>query len=159
MLTFLYFALTAMIAPLVVGLPAALPNNPEAVQRADVSYTCDCIDHWFKHGLFWIRASSVTGCMSLETIPQTIYALNAIPKPDYFSNDYPNLICSLGHNECQWTYSPLDFLANTTSFPESITGGIHPRERDIPMLEKVDDPPLLLPLFVPVPKNQAPQKR
>ncbi|EXJ62922.1 hypothetical protein A1O7_03365 [Cladophialophora yegresii CBS 114405] len=146
------------MAHLVVGLPAALPNNPGALQRADVSYSCDCIDHWFQHGRFWIRASSDTGCMSLETIPQTIYALNAIAKPDYFSNDYPNLICSLDHHKCEWTYSPLDSLANTPSSPDSTTSGIHLGERDISTLEKVDGP-FLLPHFVTVPSNQAPQKR
>jgi hypothetical protein len=147
MLFFLYLVLTFMIAPLVLGLPAALPGTPTVVKRTDVSYNCDCIDHWFKHGLIWIRASSVTGCMSLETIPQVIYALNGIPKPDYFSNDYPNLICSLDRDECQWTYSPLDFLANSTSSSSSTPSGLNIRKRNTPALESMDDVPrLLLPI-------------
>ena len=81
------------LAPL--GTSRALPalETSKVVRRMDVSFNCDCIDHWFKHGRIWIRASSTTGCMSLETIPKKVYALNALFKPDYVSNEYPNLIC------------------------------------------------------------------
>jgi hypothetical protein len=51
----------------------------------------------------------VTGCMTLETLNSKIWDLNAIAKPDYVSNNYPFLICSLIHNSCVWAHSPLDY--------------------------------------------------
>lgn len=61
-----------------------------------------------------------TGCMSLETISATLWALNRLPKPPYESRFYPNLVCSLSLAKCEWTYSPLDTLRelrSATSIP------------------------------------------
>ncbi|KAJ9612079.1 hypothetical protein H2200_003674 [Cladophialophora chaetospira] len=110
-----YFLFYAMLATLVACHPAAVSVTPGIERRSDISFACDCIDHWFKHGRIWIRASSTTGCMGLELVPKNIYALNALPKPDYVSNEIPNLICSLRQSKCQWSYSPLDFLSNSSS--------------------------------------------
>ena len=122
MLAWLLPVLFVQLAPLTISVAIPALESSEVVRRADVGFGCDCIDHWFKHGHFWLRASSTTGCMSLETISKKIYALNALPKPDYLSNDYPNLICSLIQSRCQWTWSPVDFLdsqgnASTSSTP------------------------------------------
>ena len=117
MRSLLYFIVYTALAPLASCLPAAVPHTPdmpEIVRRTDISFKCDCIDHWFKLGTFWIRASSTTGCMALETIPTKLYALNALPKPEYVSNNYPVLVCSLNQKKCSWTYSPLDFLSSLT---------------------------------------------
>ncbi|KAK5064602.1 hypothetical protein LTR84_000436 [Exophiala bonariae] len=86
----------------------AISTNPEPIVRVDVTFPCDCIDHWFKHDLKWIRASSKDGCMALETNATLIWALNELPKPEYVSRNYQTLACSLLMQECSWNYSPLD---------------------------------------------------
>jgi len=87
---------------------AILGKRDNPVQKADLSFPCSCIDHWFKHERNWIRASSVDGCMALETELVIIWALNKLPKPQFVSKSYPNLACSLRTQQCSWTYSPLD---------------------------------------------------
>ncbi|EXJ71957.1 uncharacterized protein A1O5_04459 [Cladophialophora psammophila CBS 110553] len=128
--------LLSPVAPFAVSDPSA----PEVVRRADVSFDCPIIDHWFKHNRHWIRAFSTTGCMSLETIPDKIYALNALLKPDYISNDFPSLICSLNQNRCGWTYSPLDYLGEIVNCasPTSPNSDVNSRQVT-PACENLDE--------------------
>ena len=76
--------------------------------------------------------------MALETIVQTIYALNAISQPDYVSNNYPNLICSIDLNECQWSYSPMDFLRRAASFKHNLNA-MNVQPQGAPGCEDFDD--------------------
>lgn len=137
-----------MLAPLVAGVPAASPGSVDFHPRADVSFNCDCITHWFKHNRVWIRASTTSGCMAFETLPKKVWALNALPKPDYVSKDYPNLVCSLNQNECQWRYSPLDFLSNSSS-SDSSARSLNTGHDTAPACEKLSNARELLPPFLP----------
>lgn len=95
-----------------VNALAIVDVRDSVVRQADISFPCPCIDHWFKHERSWIQASSVDGCMALETKESTIWALNKLPKPQYSSRSYPNLACSLIKQRCSWNYSPLDQVSD-----------------------------------------------
>lgn len=101
-------SLITTIAIMAQVVSSIVPPLQGILPRADVSYPCPATDHWFKHGRAWIKANSADGCMALETNITTIYALNALEKPEYRDTIYPNLICSLCLDKCAWMYSPLD---------------------------------------------------
>ncbi|OAP56902.1 hypothetical protein AYL99_09014 [Fonsecaea erecta] len=117
---FFFFLLLTLLQSPATSFRVSRPAVPSVVLRADMSFHCPCVDHWFKHNRHWIRASSTTGCMSLETVPDNIYLLNALLKPDYVSNDFPTLICSLNQNRCGWAYSPLESLRAVVTTTSSI---------------------------------------
>ena len=128
-----------MLALAAIATALAISTDPEVIVRADVTFPCDCIDHWFKHDLKWIRASSKDGCMALETNATLIWALNELPKPEYVSRNYQTLACSLSMQECCWNYSPLDPVGHppktsVDNATEAGTGGLHVRQpsRNIP---------------------------
>jgi hypothetical protein len=100
-------------------LSAVIPSHTAILlsARNDVTFNCDCVDHWFRHEDVWIRADSRSGCMALETIPRHLWALNRLPKPDYVSKFYPNLVCSLTYGRCQWMTGPLDFPGEFPKYP------------------------------------------
>ena len=128
MLVYFLFTVLVIVVPLVSSLPASPSINSNIARRIDVSFSCECVDHWVLHHRGWLRASSTDGCMTLETIPAMMYALNALTIPPYKSNNYPNLVCSLKQKRCQWSYSPLDYpepAANTTS-PTGSEGHLSP---------------------------------
>lgn len=100
--------LLPLVALMVLTNSLAIGNAPHSLVPVDPTFPCPCIDHWFKHERNWIRASSTDGCMALETELTVIWALNKLAKPEFVSQNYPNLACSLAKQECQWNYSPLD---------------------------------------------------
>jgi hypothetical protein len=59
--------------------------------------------------------------MALESDRTLIWALNKLPKPTYVSHEYPNLICSLLQQRCQWAYGPLDSVNGNGSIPRNVT--------------------------------------
>lgn len=121
MLSFLPLLILTVVAPPVSSVAVAFPATSSITRREDVSFGCACIDHWFQHNRMWIRASSTDGCMTLETVSTYIWALNAMKKPTYTNKFYKNLVCSLSQKRCEWTYSPLDYLQNTTITPSGTT--------------------------------------
>lgn len=120
------FLLLPILALAAIGNALAVVNSPDVITRADVTFPCNCVDHWFKHNRNWIRASSKDGCMALETNSTLIWALNTLPKPAYVSKSFPTLACSLLKQECRWNYSPLDIvdLAPQTSVENATDAGI-----------------------------------
>lgn len=115
MLSFILLAVLTITMPRAATL--VIPNslNSTLIHRDDITYPCPCIDHWVRHGKMWLQASSEDGCMTLESNPDLIWALNKLPKPTYKSHDSPNLICSLRFSRCEWGYSPLDAIHVSTA--------------------------------------------
>ncbi|KIW47594.1 uncharacterized protein PV06_00277 [Exophiala oligosperma] len=112
----LLIILAVATTPTVRSLANPLPQQH---RRDDTTFPCPAVDQWVKVNTYWIRTSTSTGCMALELNTSNIYALNALPKPVYTSKLYPNLVCSLCTNECDWTYSPLDPVGSGGPAPES----------------------------------------
>ena len=120
MLPYLLLVIIAIAAQVVQSVAVPVPRE---LRRNDITYHCPAIDQWFKASRFWIQASTITGCMTLELNATNIYALNAIVKPNPRGHDYPNLVCSLSLNKCNWTYSPLDAVSSLDDDPRSCADG------------------------------------
>ncbi|KAK5458339.1 hypothetical protein LTS15_004419 [Exophiala xenobiotica] len=111
MLRHLLVVIVALAAQAVQSIAIPLPKE---LRHNDITYDCPGgYQQWLKVNRSWIQTSTTTGCMALELDPTTIYALNAIPKPNPRGHDYPNLVCMLSRYKCAWTYSPLDAVTST----------------------------------------------
>ncbi len=120
MLTHLFLVIIAFAAYVVQSVAIALPRE---LRRNDITYHCPAVDQWFKASRSWIQTSTITGCMTLELNASNIYALNTIVKPNPRGHEYPNLVCSLSLNKCDWTYSPLDAVSSTDDGSRSCANG------------------------------------